>query len=155
MLTLRLAALLLAITVANPALAARRHRHFHHRHHHIIRVANMARGLGYGLKHMLDSIQPHPAGCPQTAFCGCGVSVRVFGHSVRELWLAANWFRFPRTSPHAGAVAVRQHHVFYIEQAYSDGTVLAYDPNSGRHLTRLHRISLSGYTVVEPRGGGI
>src|SRR6202167_1963757 len=74
-------------------------------------------------------IVSHPSGCPQTAFCGCGVSVRVFGHPVRDLWLASNWYRFPRTYAHARAVAVSRHHVFYIEQAYGDGTALAYDPN--------------------------
>jgi hypothetical protein len=121
--------------------------------HHVLRVRNMAQGLGYGLKHMLDSMQPHPAGCPRTAFCGCGVSIRVFGHSVRSLWLAANWFRFPRTYARSGAVAVRAHHVFYIEESYGDGTVLAYDPNSGHHLTRLHRVRLNGYTIVDPSGG--
>jgi hypothetical protein len=99
------------------------------------------------------AIVDHPAGCPHIAFCGCGVSVRVFGHPVPELFLAWNWaVKFPRTEPHAGAVAVRHHHVFYIEQAYGDGTALAYDPNSGGHQTRVHRISLIGYVVVEPHG---
>lgn len=151
--------LIALLVVSSPAFAAHRHHRYHHHHHYrchhrrMVIAHDMAHGLGYGLKHMLDSIEPHPAGCPRTEFCGCGVSVRVYGHPVRELWLAANWFRFPRTSPHAGAVAVRQHHVFYIEAAYGDGTVLAYDPNSGHHLTRRHRISLSGYTVVDPGGG--
>ena len=117
-----------------------------HRHQH-----PMVQGLGHGLVHMLESMQPHPSGCPYRAFCGCGVSERVYGHPVRNLYLAANWFRFPRTSAHAGAVAVRNHHVFYIEEAYGDGTVLAYDPNSGGHATRLHRVSLAGYAIVEPR----
>jgi hypothetical protein len=124
-------------------------RHHHHRYHH--QLNPIVRGLGSGLAHMLDSMEPHPTGCPYRAFCGCGTSVRVFGHPVRDLFLASNWFRFPRTSPHAGAVAVRNHHVFYIEDAYGDGTVLAYDPNSGGHQTRLHRVSLAGYVIVEPR----
>ena len=145
--------LVLSFLMLSPALAHGHHRHHvHHHYAHAIRVANMAHGLGYGLKHMLDSMEPHPTGCPHIAFCGCGVSVRVFGHSIRSLWLAANWFKFPRTTPHAGAVAVRAHHVFYIEENYGDGTVLAYDPNSGGHLTRRHRVSLAGYTIVEPRG---
>ena len=110
----------------------------------------MVTALGKGLIHMLESAQPHPSGCPSRAFCGCGTSVRVFGHPVRDLYLAANWFRFPRTYAHAGAVAVRQHHVFYIEEAYGDGTVLAYDPNSGGHMTRVHRVSLAGYSIRQP-----
>lgn len=93
----------------------------------------------------------HPAGCPRTRFCGCGVSVRVFGHPKRELFLAANWRKFPPASPAPGMVAWRYGHVFYIEQAHGDGTATVYDPNSGRHLTRIHRRSLAGYRVVNPR----
>src|SRR5690242_11383198 len=48
-----------------------------------------------------------PAGCP-SAFCGCGAALRVFGRIVPELNLAANWLRFPRTSPAPGMVAARR-----------------------------------------------
>lgn len=92
----------------------------------------------------------HPAGCPSRAFCGCGASIEVFGRSIRELWLAANWFRFPRTSPAPGMVAVRRHHVFVIREVKGHGIVLAYDANSGGHRTRIHLRSLAGYTVVNP-----
>jgi hypothetical protein len=47
--------------------------------------------------------------------------------------------------------AWRYGHVFIIEQAYGDGTVLAYDGNSGHHQTRIHRRSLSGFHVVNPQ----
>lgn len=95
----------------------------------------------------------HPAGCPRVDFCGCGVSVRAFGHSVRDLWLARAWLRFPRTTAHTGAVAVFRggRHVAYVEQAYGDGTALLYDPNSGGHQTRVHRASLAGAVLVAPR----
>ena len=136
-------ALCVIAAIASPAIA-RAHHHGHYVH-------PMVRGLGIGLAHMMETMQPHPAGCPWRAFCGCGVSVRVYGHPVRDLWLASNWYRFPRTYAHAGAVAVSRHHVFYIEQAYGDGTVLAYDPNSGGHQTRLHRVSLGGYAIVDPQ----
>ena len=119
------------------------------RHRQVV-AHDFATGLGYGLIHMMRSIEPHPPGCPRTAFCGCGVSERVYGHPVRSLYLAANWFRFPRTYPAPGTVAVRRHHVFYIESVNGDGTVQAYDPNSGHHQTRLHRVSLAGYVVVRP-----
>jgi hypothetical protein len=56
-----------------------------------------------------------PAGCPYS-FCGCGAALRVFGRIVPELNLAANWFRFPRTSPAPGMVAARRGHVFVLEQ---------------------------------------
>lgn len=97
----------------------------------------------------------HPAGCPRTAFCGCGVAQRVFGQidgAMRALWLAANWFKFPRAAPAAGMVAVRNHHVFAIERVIGPGLVVAYDPNSGGRKTRVHVRSLAGYRVVNPRG---
>lgn len=95
-------------------------------------------------------IVSHPAGCPRVAFCGCGVSVRVFGHPVRSLFLASNWFRFPRASPGPGMVAVRNHHVMYIQSVDANGNAVVYDPNSGGHQTRIHTRSLSGYRVVNP-----
>lgn len=95
---------------------------------------------------------PHPKGCPARLFCGCGVAVKVFGEVRRDLWRAAAWFRFPRSSPGPGTVAVNRRHVFYIESVNSDGTVIAYDPNSGGGLTRRHVRSLAGYTVVDPNG---
>ena len=97
-------------------------------------------------------LMPHPEGCPRTAFCGCGAAVKVFGKPIRDLWLARNWFRFPRVAVAPGMVAVRRHHVFVIEQVLGDGHVLAYDANSGGHRTRVHVVSLNGYTVVNPRG---
>jgi hypothetical protein len=97
------------------------------------------------------AVVEHPAGCPARAFCGCGAAVRVFGHSVRELWLAANWFKFPRAEPAPGMVAVRRHHVMVLEADLGGGVWKVYDANSGRHLTRVHARSIAGYAVVNPR----
>lgn len=97
-------------------------------------------------------IVDHPAGCPRLAFCGCGVSVWAFGHSDRSLWPAAAYYRFPRSSPAAGNVAVWRHHVAGIISVNSDGSALLYDPNSGGHLTRIHVRSLAGATIVDPHG---
>jgi hypothetical protein len=91
-----------------------------------------------------------PAGCPRS-FCGCGASIRVFGHVVPGLNLAANWLRFPRTSPAPGMVAARRGHVFVLEQHVGGDVWMAYDANSGGHATRVHARSLRGYTVVNPR----
>ncbi len=93
----------------------------------------------------------HPEGCPRTSFCGCGVAVKVFGRPIRDLWLAANWFRYKIAEAAPGMVAVRRHHVFYIVEVVGHGRVLAYDPNSGGHKTRIHLRSLAGYRVVDPR----
>lgn len=97
-------------------------------------------------------IVSHPPGCPSRAFCGCGAAVEVFGRPIRELFLAANWFRFPPAPPAPGMVAVRRHHVFVIREVIGPGLVIAYDANSGRHQTRIHVRSLAGYSVRNPRG---
>nr|WP_244642873.1 hypothetical protein [Bradyrhizobium symbiodeficiens] len=91
-----------------------------------------------------------PAGCPR-AFCGCGASIKVFGHIVPDLNLASNWLRFPRATPAPGMVAARHGHVFVLEQHVSGDVWMAYDPNSGGGATRIHARSLRGYTVVNPR----
>ena len=91
-----------------------------------------------------------PAGCP-SSFCGCGAALRVFGRIVPELNLAANWLRFPRTSPAPGMVAARRGHVFVLEQPLGGDMWMAYDANSGGHATRMHARSLRGYTIVNPR----
>lgn len=95
----------------------------------------------------------HPSGCPRRAFCGCGASVEVFGKPVRELFLARNWFKFPRTIPSSGAVAVRRNHVFVLRQHVQGKTWIVYDANSGGRKTRIHHRSISGYAIVNPHGG--
>jgi len=98
-----------------------------------------------------NTVVAHPSGCPSRAFCGCGVAVRLLGAPIRSLWVAANWLRFPRAAPAPGMAAARRGHVFAIEQVLGNGKVLAYDPNSGGHRTRIHVRSLAGFTVVNPR----
>ena len=97
-----------------------------------------------------EIVSGRPSGCPRS-FCGCGASLRVFGRIVPELNLAANWLRFPRTSPAPGMVAARHGHVFVLEAHVEGDTWMAYDANSGGHATRIHPRSLRGYTVVNPR----
>lgn len=96
------------------------------------------------------NIVSHPAGCPSRQFCGCGASVEVFGKPVRDLYLAANWFRFPRTAPSPGMVAVRRHHVFVLRHHVGGDVWVVFDANSGGHATRVHERSVSGYTIVNP-----
>lgn len=93
----------------------------------------------------------HPSGCPRRAFCGCGAAVAVFGTPRRDLWLAANWLKFPRTSPAPGMVAARRGHVFVLRSQNSDGSWTVEDYNSGRGQSRIHTRSLSGYAIVNPR----
>jgi hypothetical protein len=97
-------------------------------------------------------IVSHPTGCPRRAFCGCGASVRVFGRSVRSLWLASAWFKFPRAAPSPGMVAVRRGHVFVLETHIGGNVWKVYDANSGRRQTRIHPRSIAGYAIVNPNG---
>lgn len=122
-----------------------------------VRAPKARQGASYGapvaVQRVAAAVVSHPPGCPARAFCGCGAAVRVFGAPVRSLWLAASWFKFPRASPAAGMVAVRRGHVFVLEQHLGGSTWLAYDANSGRRKTRIHPRSISGYVIVNPRGG--
>jgi hypothetical protein len=77
--------------------------------------------------------------------CGCYASEVVFGHSVRNLWLADAWLKFPRTSPHAGAVAVWPgRHVARVLAANHDGTVTVDDSWA------THRVRMAGLVFVDP-----
>lgn len=94
----------------------------------------------------------HPAGCPRARFCGCGLCVYLFGKPCIRggLAVAANWLRFPPAEPGPGMVAARAGHVFAILKVLRPGVVLAYDPNSGGHLTRIRERSLAGFSVRNP-----
>lgn len=98
------------------------------------------------------TILPHPVGCPSRAFCACGASVRIFGHSIRSLWPSTAWYRFPRDAAAAGNVAVRRGHVFVLESHVSGRNWLVSDYNSGGHKSRRHVRSIAGYTIVNPHG---
>ena len=52
-----------------------------------------------------EVIGGRPSGCPQR-FCGCALSIRIFGSINPRFNLAANWFSFPRTQPAPQMVAV-------------------------------------------------
>jgi hypothetical protein len=95
-------------------------------------------------------IVSHPDGCPRVAFCGCGTAVRLLGSPVRSLWLARAWYRFPRSLPAPNTAGVRPHHVIALIRQVAGNMWLAYDPNSGHHLTRIHAVDISRYTIVRP-----
>jgi hypothetical protein len=125
----------------------------HHGYARAVREFRPVRQMTAHISHVVTATQvvSHPDGCPRSQFCGCGVSVRVFGHPVRDLWLVQNWYRFPRAQPASGNVAILgSRHVAFILEAYGDGTATLYDPNSGGGLTRVHRVSLRGWAVVDP-----
>lgn len=94
----------------------------------------------------------HPKGCPKTLFCGCGTAVEIFGAPIRALWVAANWFRFPKAQPAPGMVAVRKHHVFKIEKVLDNNTVIARNHNGTNHKSYIQVMTLNGYSVRNPKG---
>lgn len=92
-----------------------------------------------------------PAGCPHR-FCGCALSLKLFGRIVARLNLAANWLTFPRAAPAPGMVAARRGHVFQLI-AHSGGNIWrVWDANSGGGRIRVHDRSIRGYAIVNPHG---
>jgi hypothetical protein len=133
--TLRIAAASIAVLLLTGTAEAR-HRHYSQ--------------VAYGEEN--ERVVSHPSGCPRTAFCGCGVSVRIWGHPVRKYFPASSYFHFPHAAAGPGMVAVRNHHVMYIESLDANGNAVVYDPNSGGHQTRIHTRSLAGYSIRNPQG---
>jgi hypothetical protein len=79
--------------------------------------------------------------------CGCVASEHIFGHSVRDLWKASSWYRFPRTSPHPGAVAIWGARHVEAVVAVSASTVTTDGPY-GLRQTPIGRL-----VFVDPRSG--
>jgi hypothetical protein len=136
-------ALIALIAFSFPAQARHHHRHhhYHYHHRHIDRMPIDANGNGViGGRHAGD---PH-------AFCGAEAARYIFGVTKRDLWRAANWLKFPRTSPAPGMAAARNHHVMVLISHVGGSEWLVHDGNSGGHLTREHVRSIRRYTVVNP-----
>lgn len=93
---------------------------------------------------------PHPAGCPRRLFCGCGAAIAVFGKNIRELWSTSQWFKFPRTEPASGMVAVRRGHVFVLRQHVKGDVWIVEDYNSGKGQSRIHERRIAGYSIRNP-----
>jgi len=164
------AVLAIVIAIITPTFPA--YAKHHHKHHHKHLVAHYVKepdqlGFNWGaslfkmpvkaigavtgaLKTVQATLLPHPANCPHTAFCGCGAADEVGRGNDRSLWLAANWFKFPRTVPDPGMAAVKTHHVFVLKEHIEGDVWLVVDHNSGQHLSRLHPRSISGWTIVNP-----
>jgi hypothetical protein len=98
---------------------------------------------------MAEVIGGRPKGCPHR-FCGCALSLKLFGKIVPELNLAWNWAKkFPATQARVGAVAVRKGHVLQIIGG-SPGQWTVWDANSGGGKIRIHQRNLARYRFVEP-----
>lgn len=91
-----------------------------------------------------------PSQCPHR-YCGCSLSIEIFGRADPKLFPAAAWLRFPRARPAPGMVAVRSHHVMRLVRHVKGREWLTFDPNSGGGLTREHVRNISGFVVVNPQ----
>lgn len=97
-----------------------------------------------------EVIGGRPAGCPHR-FCGCALSIKLFGKIIPDLNLAANWARkFPATHARVGAVGVRRGggHVLQIVDG-SPGQWVTWDANSGGGKIRIHQRKLTNYRFVD------
>jgi hypothetical protein len=155
MLRLSLFALIGIVSVGTNANASTYHsRHYYHHRHHVSVAATSHhthhwRRNGYGG----GEVVAHPANCPATLFCGCGAAHEL-GLADRSLWLVSSWYKFPRATAAPGMAALwGTRHVAVIRAVNGDGTATVYDANSGGGLTRVHRVSLAGLTIVNPHGG--
>lgn len=92
-----------------------------------------------------------PSGCPHR-FCGCALSLNLFGRIIPHLNLAANWLSFPRAIAAPGMVAARHGHVFKLLAHVGGSTWKVWDANSGGGRTRVHNRSIAGFRIVNPSG---
>ena len=97
----------------------------------------------------------HGGSCDGIHRCICGsTQARHFGlprmFNGHNLWEAREWARaFPHTSPHAGAVGVKPHHVYRVVQVTGPGRAIVSD-DKGTYERRI-----SGDTFVDPNGNGV
>ena len=91
-----------------------------------------------------EGFLPHPSGCPRIAFCGCG-AMRKLGLDDRRLYKASSWYVLYHGLTQ---VAVWPHHVAVIDHMTGPRTAMAWDYNSGGHLSRYHEIDLHGARIV-------
>jgi hypothetical protein len=125
-------------------LARRHSRHLKHFAHKKNRVT------GSGVRVDLPWVCRHRA-APMGGPCGCWTGHSLLGTTAHvwhgiNLWLAADWLRFPRSSPGPGTAAVwRNHsHVAPVARDNHDGTVSVSD------YWGVHRVRLAEIIIVNP-----
>ena len=105
-----------------------------------------------GRQRISQSIQDQggrPQGCPHR-FCGCALSIKLFGRQIKDLNLAANWLhRFQRTSPAPGMVGARRGHVLKLLAHVSGSVWQVWDPNNGGRI-RIHSRDIRSFAIVNP-----
>jgi hypothetical protein len=136
-------AFLAALCLCVVATAADARPHHHGQHHHYAHHRGHYRMAAGGRSLSAPCQMARSMGGP----CGCFASELIFGHSIRNLWLAANWFGFPHTTPHVGAAAVHRHHVVIVARINGDGTFIGHDSWG------MTRRRIAGWVFVDPHGG--
>jgi len=95
-------------------------------------------------------IGARPQSCPRQ-WCGCGLR-KFLGLSDNRLNLAWNWARlFPRTTAHAGAVAVRRHHVMQLVSHVAGTVWVVRSYNDYKRLGWIRQRDVRGFVFVEPQ----
>jgi hypothetical protein len=98
-----------------------------------------------------EVIGSRPQGCPR-AFCGCALSLKLFGKIIPNLNLANNWKRFPKARKAPGMVGAKNGHVLQLKQHVKGNRWLVWTANScGRRICIQER-DIGSYTVVDPFG---
>lgn len=90
-----------------------------------------------------------PTDCP-LLWCGCWLSKFIFGENKRDLWVAKNWLKFPKTTPRPGAVAVFNRkggggHVGVVQSLDKNGNPIV---KSGNHSNRVATATYSKSNVI-------
>src|ERR1700676_2109292 len=121
-----------------PAQAHRHHCRPHHHYQHVVVVNSMVQGLGYGLGHMLQSMDHRPS-----RWCGWYMR-RELGVADPAYNLARNWVHYgaPAGGPDVGVVVVWPHHVGRIVGG-SPGHWVVRSGNDG-HAVRERERSVAG-----------
>lgn len=95
------------------------------------------------------AVKARPEECPHKLWCGCALSVLLFGESRRDLWLARNWLKLgkPIDSPKPGAVAVfaRKNggHVGLITKVLSSDRIVLWSGNDHNAVRERPRSTLN------------
>lgn len=91
------------------------------------------------------AISGRPRGCPARSWCGCFMSLHVFGRNLRQLWLARAWASVgrPASGPAPGVIAVyargRGGHVGRVVRVLGPGRIVLLSGNDGGRVRQRER----------------
>lgn len=144
------------LVFTNSAFAHTKH-HYRNYYHHVYHARNMAEGIGFDLKHMMDSARSNVAAARSRGLPWCGAEMAdeygFHGALGRRLWVARAWASVGRaTTAHIGAVVVWAHHVGRIVGRIN-GEWVIHSGNDG-HRVRDRARSISGAIAIRDVGGG-